>query len=193
MTMTLGEALTAGNTQAFDLRDPQINEGYDKAGQKLRKDARKFDTEALNGALKSALLKALDIALDDILGQAWGGWMELRQYADPEQTPPEAVNVVTISNHTIESVHEPSVDIVVRGVPAPVHSFRFEVAARFDVQGVNLEVQGGKITEIRLGSLKLGGSVKLGDRTLLEKNVAEVTLPGAMRLAEPIPILARQD
>ncbi len=191
MTMTLGEALTADDDSAFDLEDQLIIEGYDKAKKELDKEPKKFnraelDAGELNGALKLTILKALNIALDDILARAWGGWEELRQYADPEQTPPDDINVVTVSNHTIKSLHEPSVDVVVNGVP--VHRFDFEVSVQLDVQGINLEVQGGEITEIRLGNLKLGGSVKLGDRTLLEKDVAKVTIPGVMRLATPIPI-----
>lgn len=188
MTMTLGEALTADDDGAFDLKDPSIAEGIDKAEKELDKDRKKFNRGALGGALKRAILTALDISLDDLLGQAWSGWQEIRKYADPEQTPPDDINVVPVSNHTIESVHEPSVDVVVRGVT--VHSFPFNVSARIDVQGVNLVVQGGMIQEIRLASLKLGGSIMLRDRTLVEKDVAQLTIPGVMRLAKPIPILS---
>ena len=194
MTMTLGEALTADNTSALDIRDPSISVGIDKAKSELDNDPnklkrKKVDRGTLDGALKKAIFSALDVGLDDILGQAWSGWRELRDYADPKKTPPDDVNVVSVSNHTIESLHEPSVDVVVRGLT--VHSFPFHVSAQLDVQGVNLVVQRGMIQEIRVGSLKLGGSVKLRDRTLLKKNVAQVTVPGVMRLAKPIPILSR--
>ncbi len=189
MTITLGEALTANQDSPFDLEDPSIAEGIDKAKKELDKENKKFSPGAIGGALNRAVMTALDIALDDILGQAWSGWQEIREYADPEQTPPDDINVVPVSNHTIESVHEPSVDVVVRGVK--VHSFTFNVAARIDVQGVNLVVQRGMIQEIRLASLKIGGSIKLRDRTLLEKDVAKVEIPGVMRLENPIPILSQ--
>ena len=194
MTMTLGEALTANDDSASFLEDQSIKDGYDEARAKLDKERKKLnrralpDAEAPHDALKKALFKALDIALDDILARAWAGWEELRQLADPEKTPPDEINRVTVSDHTIESRHEPSVDIVVDGVP--FHTFDFKVAAQLDVQGIDLEVQGGKITAIRLGSLKLGGSVKLGDRPLLEKDIAQVTPPSVMYLANPIPIRA---
>jgi len=189
--MTLGEALTADDDSAFDLDDESIKQGYDKARTKLNKDRKmvnrgSLDARAFSGDLKKAVLKALDIALDDLLGRAWSGWEELRQYADPKQTPPDEINLVTVSNHTIKSQHEPSVDIIVDGVP--IHSFDFDVSVQLDVKGVDLEVQGGKITKIRLGSLKLGGSVKLGNRPLLKKDVAQVTIPQVMQLANPIPI-----
>lgn len=192
MTVTLGQALTADDDAPFDLDNPSIKEGYGKAREELEKgrnppEHKALDDGALNSALNKKLLKALDIALDDILGQAWSGWTKLRKYADKQQTPPEDINVVTVSNHTIESKLEPSVDVVVGDVK--VHSFEFHVAVQLEVQGVNLEVQGGAITEIRVGHLQLGGSVKLGDRTILEKDLAQVVIPGAMRLAKPIPIL----
>jgi hypothetical protein len=187
MTITLGDALMSGEGNAFDPRDPSIAAGIDKARDELDNERKKLNTGALGAGLKKAVSTALDIALDDILGQAWSGWKEIREYADPEKTPPDDVNIVSISNHTIESEHEPSVDVVVRGVT--VHSFPFHVAAQIDVQGVNLVVQRGMIQEIRLGSLKMGGSVKLRDRTLLQKQVAQVEIPGVLRLENPIPIL----
>lgn len=186
MTTTLGEALVPDDDSASFLENASMTEGYGKERTELDKESKKFNRGVLNGALKKAFLKSLDIALDDILGQAWGGWEELSKYADPEQTPPDAINVVTLSDHTIKSLHEPSVDFVVHGVL--VHSFDFEVSADLQVQGINLEVQGGAITEIQLGCLKLGGSIKLGERTLLEKEVGQVTMPGVMRLANPVPI-----
>ncbi len=189
MTMTLGEALTSGASSTFDLKDPSIAEGIDKAKKELDKENKKFRPGAIGGALNRAVMSALEIALDDVLGQAWSGWKEMREYADPERTPPDDINVVPVSNHTIESVHEPSVDVVVRGVK--VHSFAFNVATRIDVKGVNLVVQRGMIQEIRLASLKIGGSIKLHDRTLLEKDVAKVEVPGVMRLENPIPILSQ--
>ncbi len=191
MTVTLGQALTANEDSPFDLDNPSVRQGYDKAREKMEKGSKAeraaLDDGTLDDALNKKMLQALDIALDDILVQTWSGWAELRKYADPQQTPPEDINVVTVSNHTIESNLEPSVDVVVGDVK--VHSFDFNVAVQLDMEGVELEVQGGAITGIRMGNLKLGGSVKLGDRTLFEKDLAQVTVPGAWRLAKPVPIL----
>lgn len=196
MTLTLGKALTGDNDGALNLDDALITQGYDSAREALnRKKARSkrgpLGTNALNAGLKQALLNSLDIALDELLGRAWSGWNELRQYADPEQTPPEDINVVTVSNHTISSTHRPSVGVFVHGVE--VHAFEFEVAANLDVQGINLQVQAGEITAIQLGKLKLGGSITLGDRSILEKEAADVDIPVVMRLKEPVPILRGGD
>ena len=187
MTMTLGEALTASEKGELDLDDSQVARGYDAAKEELPADRKRLDVGALNGALKKALMTALDIALDDVLGQAWSGWHDMRKFADPQQTPPDDVNVVPITNHTIESEYKPEVDVVVNGVT--VHTFPFHVSVTLDVQGGNLVVQRGMIQEIRLASLKLGGAIKLRDRTLLTKDVADVDVPGVMRLTRPIPIL----
>lgn len=187
MTTTLGAALAAGDDSSLELQDPLVAEGYDAAKQELPADRKRLDSGALDGALKKALMTALDIALDDILGQAWSGWHDMRVYADPQQTPPDDVNVVPVTSHTIEYEYEPKIDVVVHGVT--VHTFPFKVSATLDVQGGNLVVQRGMIQEIRLASLKLGGAIKLRDRTLLTKDVADIDVPGVMRLARPIPIL----
>ncbi|MBT8085889.1 MAG: hypothetical protein KJO19_04040 [Woeseia sp.] len=192
MTMTLAEALRADNEQALDLDNESVSAGYDKAAEKLNNEAQDedrgdLDVGAFKGPLKKALIRSLNIALDDILAQAWSGWAELRKYADPEQTPPDAINVVSVANHSITSTHAPSVGVFVHGVE--VHSFNFEVAAQFDVEGINLEVQGGKITEIHVGRLNCGGSIMLGDRAILEKEIGTVEIPGSLRLAKPVAIL----
>lgn len=191
MTITLGEALAASDQNDLDLNDPMVSEGYDAAKNELPAERKRVDSGALDGALKKALMTALDIALDDILGQAWSGWQDMRAYADPKQTPPDDVNVVPITNHTIESEYKPEIDVFVQGVK--VHTFPFHVSATLDVQAGDLVVQRGMIQEIRLASLKLGGAIKLRDRILLKKDVAEIAVPGVMRLTRPIPILSNTE
>ena len=71
MIITLGEALTANQDSPFDLEDPSIAEGIDKAKKELDKENKKFSPGAIGGALNRAVMTALDIALDDILGQAF--------------------------------------------------------------------------------------------------------------------------
>ena len=193
MTMTLGTALTADDDSAFKLDDSLITEGYDKASAKLNKEGNMFGRGAIrvgsfNSALKKAIMKSLDIALDDILGRAWSGWEDLRQYADPKQTPPEDINVVPVISQSIKSEHRPSVDVIVRGVKDPVYQFDIVVSVQLDVKGVNLTVQDGMIQEIELASMKLSGWVKLGNDKILEKEAAQVNIPGVMRLAKPIRI-----
>ena len=188
MTMTLGEALAARDDNELDLSAEQVTEGYDAAKEELPANRKRLDIGALNGALKKALMTALDIALDDVLGQAWSSWHDLRVYADPKQTPPDDVNVVPITNHIIESDYKPEIDVVVNGIP--VHTFPFQVAVALNVQGGNLVVQRGMIQEIRLASLKVGGAIKLRERILLQKDLADIEVPAVMRLARPIPILS---
>ncbi|NNF66775.1 MAG: hypothetical protein HKM98_04620 [Gammaproteobacteria bacterium] len=192
MTMTLAEALTAGDSDAVELKDREIEAGYShakaemgKAGSSAQQGA--FDRKLFGGAVKKAMLKALDIALDDVLAHAWGNWHELRRYADPGQTPPQDVNIVTVTDHAIESEHKPTVDIVING--QTLHSFEFSAAVQLNVAGVNLEVQAGAIQSIRVGTLSIGGSVKLGEREILSKELGEVEFPGEIVLPSPVPIL----
>ena len=189
MSMTLGEALTNNDRDQIKVANKTVtDEGYEKARDALTKRPEKFSAKSLekdelDSVLKTALLKALDIAIDDVLGHAWAGWSELRDYADPES---EGVNYVALSDHIIESAFRPSVDIMLGG--QKLHSFEFEVAATLDVQSVKLEVEHGKIQAIHLGGLKVGGSVNLGGENLLQKVVTEVPSLGEIRLAKPIPI-----
>jgi len=183
MTMTLGEALTVKDHRDIDVKDKSIDDGLENAKKKLNKDGKRFDRKALNGALKKAILTSLDVALDEMIGQAWSTMKDLKKYSDPEL---DEVNTVTLSDHTIESVHEPTVDVIVSNVT--VHSFKFNVSASLNVKGANLEMQRGMIQAIRLADLELSGSVSLHDHTLLEKSLAKIAVPAEMQLANPIRI-----
>ena len=187
MTMTLGEALTEKNQDAICVKNQDIDKGIEKAKKKANTDLRKFRTRALEGALKKAVMSSLDIALDEIVGQAWSTLKELQKLADPSQTPPDDINVVPIGKHRIESVLKPSVDVLV-GKDTVVHSFEFDVSVNLNVEGANIEVQHGKIQAIRLTKLKLGGSINLNEQPILEKQIGEVSIPGEMRLRDPIQI-----
>lgn len=186
MTTTLGEALTAKDVRYIDVKDTSIDDGFDSAKKELNKGGKAINRKALQGALKKAIMTSLDVALDEIIGQAWSHFKDLRKYADPDQTPPDDINTLTLSDHSIESVHEPTVDVVVHGIP--VHKFKFSVSASLNVKGANLEVQRGRIQAIQLADLELGGSVMLHDHTLFEKSVAKVAIPAEMRLKNPIKI-----
>ena len=186
MTMTLGKALTEKDDRDVNVRNRSIDEGLNEAKRKLRKEGKSFDREALDGPLRRAVFAALDVTLDEMMGQAWRSIKDLHIYADDKKTPPDEVNTVTLSDHSIESVYEPSVDVVVSNVT--VKTFKFDVAAHLNVRGANLVVQGGKIREIKLARLELGGSVSLGDHVILEHNITEIPELGVMRLANPIPI-----
>lgn len=189
MTITLGDALAAEDEHDIDVRKRPIDDGFEKARKKLNKEGKRFDRKSLTRPLKRAIVAALDVALDEMIGSAWSSARDLQKYADPKQTPPGDVNTITLSDHTIESVHEPSVALIVSNVT--LKTFHFNVAARLHVKGANLVVQHGKIQELQLAKLEFGGSIMLEDHTLLEKNVAEVEVPGVMRFANPIPISPR--
>jgi len=184
MTMTLGEALTEMDYRDIDVKDKSVDDALDNAKKKLVKQGKKFNRTALNGALKKAILISLDVALDEMIGTAWSNLKDLQKYSDPGL---EDVNTITLSDHTIEAIHEPEVDVIVSDVT--LHTFKFSVSANLNVKGANVEVQKGKIQAIRLADLELSGSVTLHDHTLVDKSLASVAFPAELRLANPIAIL----
>lgn len=183
MTMTVGEALTAKDYRDINVKNKRIDKGLGEAKKKLVKEGKAFSRTALNGALKKAIMVSLDVALDELIGEAWRPLKDVQKYSDPNL---KDVNTITLSDHTIEALHEPEVDVIVSDIT--LHTFKFSVAVNLNVKGANLEVQGGKITAIQLADLELSGSVSLHDHTLVEKSVAQVSVPGEMRLANPIRI-----
>lgn len=136
-----------------------------------------------------ALHGALDIPLSAILTSAWNSSRELLDYADPAKHPPEETALHTLSEHTIRTVHHPSVELVIDGIHAGEVTFDAELDA--NINGAILSIQGGRIYEVRVGTCRFTGELKYGDAVLARKTSHEYRFPGAIRIPGGAPIAPR--
>ncbi len=117
----------------------------------------------------------LEIPVDDVLVASWAQYERIRGYADPQRHPPEETIHVPMVDHTIESTHSPSVEVLIQGTE--IASLNFNIQLRLRVKGCTLEIRGGRIMKILSGTCQVGGSLhcvvntKFKSHPLYEKSV----------------------
>ncbi len=153
--------------------------------QLLRVSAPEFAATVRDSLLES-VKGVLATPLEDILGNALGTYRELLKYCDKTRHPPEEICVVPLSSRTIQSTHQPHVDILIDGVPKGKIDFEARIA--LTIEAVTLKIRDGKIWEIKTGACKAEGSLRCGSAVLAEKKMRPIALPGTVTFASGVPI-----
>lgn len=149
--------------------------------------------KSVGSALDERIEAVLDVGVDELLIAAWKKYRGFQRYADPEQYPPGETVMVPLAEHTIRSAHRPHVDLKLHNVE--LGSLELRVELELDLEGVVLEIEGGKIWALRAGSCRGAGKMacavrsRLGTKELLrfERETPKLELGGA-RFAEGIAI-----
>ena len=142
------------------------------------------------GVLREEILKKvedlLNISLPEIFTAAWNKYHILLQYLDRQKYPPNESFLVPLAEHTINSEHHPSLEIMIN--EQPVGKINFAISVALTLEGIILKIQDGKIKEIFTGTCKGKGTVKCEDQVILEEKMKSLSLPGSIDLGEGIPI-----
>jgi hypothetical protein len=129
-------------------------------------------------------LLAIDIP-GEILAGAWKKQSLLREFCDKEKYPPDVRSLVPLVEHTLNTSHEPSMEISLMGQALGNLSVKFE--ASFLIKGGMLEIQDGKILSIQTGDIDSKGSLKFMGVPVMEKKIV-IPIPGAYELKEGVAI-----
>jgi hypothetical protein len=151
----------------------------------LTKEAKVMWPVACNIILKK-LLEALNINVADIMVSAWDRCGEVLQYSNKKKCPAGRCQMVHLAEHTIESIHEPSIEIYYNN--QPISEINFEITLFLTVEGIVLEITDGRIMKIHTGSCRGGGCIKCEGITILKKKTRRFTLPGTISLGKGIAI-----
>jgi hypothetical protein len=127
-----------------------------------------------------------DIPLLGLFTAAWKDFHELADAADPDEHGPDETLHVALFDHAFEASFTPHVDVEVSGMKAI--RVDFEIAAGIELEGVELEIRGGVIRAVRLGSVAATASVKCQGLTLIEYGSDKLELPGEIRLLRGVPL-----
>jgi hypothetical protein len=124
--------------------------------------------------------------LTTVLAEAWSRYRPFLKYGDRERYPPEMSSQETLLKHTINATFRPKVRVLVDG--AEVGTIDFEVALRLKLEGGEVTIQDGRITELRPGKCWIEGTLSCEGVVLAERASAEHPLPGVISFGEGIPV-----
>ena len=147
--------------------------------------------EALGARILGALRNALEIPMSTVLAEAWNRYDGFRQYLDPARYPADRISVVTLARHTARSSFRPVVELWVGD--QRITTLHVEAELAITLESGILSIQAGRFTELRPGKCTVLGAIRCDGAALLERPVAELTLPGVIAFGEGIPIGPRRE
>jgi len=122
--------------------------------------------------------QVLDAPVADLLATAWGRYPEIqalcRQGADDEA-------MAELCEHAFEWKYEPKIEVVFNEIPITIP---IGVAVQLAVAGGVLVVHGGRMKELRSGSVQAKVGVDVAGKPL-EAKKTEVKLPRVLHFPEP--------
>jgi hypothetical protein len=127
-------------------------------------------------------LALADISVLDVMVGAWKKHADFRKHLRVSAADPAKVIVMPLGSHRVVSEHRPSMDVRCDGHVVATVTFPIEVT--FQVEAAQLTLQGGAVTEVRLGEVKVSGTVKVENTVIFERDLEAIRLPGKMVLSD---------
>lgn len=141
----------------------------------------------VSGEVCAKLAEQCDqISIIDMLANIWNQYQMLDEYTDKEKYPPGKTSSAILFDHDVES--DQHITVEVSAVPLPPCNIDFRIAAGLTIKGIALKIENGCIHEVLAGSLEGEGTISAGPFQLVRKKIDAITLPGRVRLKQPIPI-----
>jgi hypothetical protein len=136
---------------------------------------------ALTDEVAALVYGLLELDLGELALAGWRGHGELLAAARRTRAAPGSSEVVQLARHTVSSVREPWIDVLVYEVR--VATVRTRLSVEFSVSGLSATVWDGMLVALHGGSCTITGTFSVQGRQLLERAVetqptAIVRLPG---------------
>jgi hypothetical protein len=78
--------------------------------------------------------------------------------------------------------HQPHLDVILNG--EKIDSIDFQLDLTLTLEGVILQIQGGRIQEIQSGTIKGNGTLKCENLILFKRETDTMDLPGTLKFSE---------
>jgi len=184
------EELTIANLFALSQEHPvELATNLDARNFKAVEDkAQSFSEPVSWEALRTPIARQMTDALSTkvISGwvSAWRDWNQVNDKAQKSRLSPSAPFTCTLLEHTIESTLHPYVKVLLGS--ELVQEIDFDVTLATQIDGLILDLLGGSLVSIRPGRCEWSGSIALQGTTLIERQLAQLDLPGRVVLKHPI-------
>lgn len=137
-------------------------------------------------ALAKLLADQVDELLDmDLLELFVSAWLKHRELAALANKPGDG-QLVELIDHTMNSTHEPKVELMLDDKRVFVLPLR--IVFELEFRGAQLMLRGGRVREVRLGELEGKGRLEIAGQRIKEQELGEIALPGVLRLDPGIPL-----
>jgi len=126
----------------------------------------------------------LDVKLVNIFSGAFNKAKELEKYTDPNRYPPDQVILAHLAEHTLKSLHHPSVEVYIND--RFLGKFVFDISVALTLKGLVLKIQDARVKAISPGSCQAEGTITLEQAVLVDRKLSLLTLPDLIDLGEGV-------
>jgi TIR domain len=130
-----------------------------------------------------ALYSAVDIRIIEVLAAAWTTLKDIQVHLDRGSAD---VSMVPLVQHSIVTIHQPSVEILLGD--HPVGQFTFELELALTLRNVVLAIGDGRIFAVTSGSCAGAVSLKFAGTSLADVQIPEYTISSEPLPGDGIPI-----
>jgi hypothetical protein len=162
------------------------NQGLQEARQKIEQTSRAIRWPWVRERVASEAQTLLNLNVVDVLLRAWKQYLEIEQYADPQKYPPTKRIPVPLATHTLQSVHHPSLEILLKG--QKIGSLESDLEFSLLLEGFVLQIENAKVMEIQTGEANGKGSLSLATVSLWEQEMKPLHFPGHITFGNGIPL-----
>jgi hypothetical protein len=138
---------------------------------------------SLTHAIAGKVAELLQVPLTTILGRAWKDLKEVRAAMQTTRQSPDRTEEVVLADHSVESEHRPNLDLYQNG--KRIGRIPFMVSVEIELRGLLLEIREGAIRKMISGDIRIKGTFKVAEFTLVEKASERVQIPGEIRFDRP--------
>lgn len=126
----------------------------------------------------------------ELLGQAWGKWKTLREYADRKKHPPGEAAVVTLGEHKVKHECFPLAELKTAGVKTPLAELKLTLVLTAKFKSVSLAIRDGKVLSAAPGEASVEVALKYKSVEIARRPTPSWKLPGRIPFGEGIQIPA---
>ncbi len=132
-------------------------------------------------AVEEEMANLLDISLVGVMLRAWKKYELVRKYLGKGAANRSETVLVPLLEHTIESSHDPYIQISRGNVP--ILKITFSVSLEILVEGIELKLAAGRIQQIAAGKFTASGTLKCEGVTMVEKKSEPLNVPAGYTIA----------
>lgn len=144
-------------------------------------------TDLVSAKLNEALDK---VDCLEVLGQAWGKWKSLREYADRKKHPPDEAAVETLGEHKVKHECFPLAEVKFAGVNIPLAELKFSLVLTAKFKSVALAIRDGKVLSAAPGEASVEVALRYKSVEIARRSTPSWKLPGRIPFGAGIPIPA---
>lgn len=125
----------------------------------------------------------LEVPIAEIFLASWKKTDAVKQLVEESRKTPEALMNVELAEHSINSKHQPHIEI--KSKKAPVKKIEFTLQLLFKLKGFHLRIQNGAIKEMQTGPCQAKGTLQYQGLAIAEKELAPIELPSIVVFEAP--------